>query len=197
MAVPMNEITETIDYNLRMLIDTNLYSKDACPRAWLLSKTKRISPNGICIATYTQDLFDQHHDYIERDEEGNIVGMWANFFDSKIEPVPQQDTAPLFSSITSKITPSGNTNQIRVGGSKTFTVSFFEEDQAIEHDPGTWSFTIDGQNAEELLSLSYPAENKVRVKFNGDDSYIGKILTVQNVSGEDIISSCDVEIIAL
>ena len=184
-------------YNTRMIIDANVLTE---PRAWLISKINRSVSKGVAVFTVTQDLFNEHTDKAIYDENGNVISWWADWNQSVITPeegIPQQDTASLFSSITSKITPSGNTNQIRVGGSKTFTVSFFEEDQVIEYDPGTWSFTIDGENAEELLSLSYPAENKVRVKFNGDDSYIGKILTVQNVSGEDIISSCDVEIIAL
>ena len=170
------------------------------PRVFQVSKVNRTNSKGIVVVTCAQDLANQHTLKADYDENGNVISWWADWNQSVITPeegIPQQDTAPLFSSITSKITPSGNTNQIRVGGSKTFTVSFFEEDQAIEHDPGTWSFTIDGENAEELLSLFYPAENKVRVKFNGDDSYIGKILSISNTTLDEITSSVDVEIIPL
>ena len=184
-------------YNTRMIIDANVLTE---PRAWLISKINRTVSKGVVVFTVTQDLFNEHTDKAIYDENGNVISWWADWNQSVITPeegIPRQDAAPLFSSITSKITPSGNTNQIRVGGSKTFTVSFFEEDQAVEHDQGTWSFTIDGENAEELLSLSYPAENKVRVKFNGDDSYIGKILSINNTTSDEITSSVDVEIIPL
>ena len=54
----MNETTETIYYNLRYIIDTHLYNEDSEWRAWLVSKINRISPNGICNITLTQDRFD-------------------------------------------------------------------------------------------------------------------------------------------
>jgi len=66
----------------------------------------------------------------------------------------------------------------------------------VEHDPGEWSFTIDNEDASDLLYITYPANNKVKIKFKGDDNYIGKILSVTNTSGE-VVSSMEVEIIAL
>ena len=128
MAVPMNEITETIDYNIRMIIDTKLYNPDAENRVWLLSKTKRISPNGICVATFTQDIWDQYHDYIEKDDEGNIIGMWADYFQSSVAPQSDIPDSSLIITTTSKITTSGNSTQLKIGGSKTFTVSYYEDD---------------------------------------------------------------------
>lgn len=196
-AVPLNEITETLFYNKRMIIDSVLYNSDSENRAWLISKIKRFSPNGICVVTLAQDIYDQHRDYIEKDEDGNIIGMWANYYDSSIEPVLIDNSeSTIFSSIVSEITASGNSNQIRIGGSKTFTISFYEGDELIEHDFGSWSFNIDGEDATDILSISFPAENKVRIKFKGDDSYIGKILSITNTS-EEIVSTKDVEIIAL
>lgn len=41
-----------------MLIDSCLYNPDAEPRAWLISKINRISPDGIVRVTLTQDTFD-------------------------------------------------------------------------------------------------------------------------------------------
>jgi len=83
-----------------------------------------------------------------------------------------------------------------VGSYKTFTLTFYEDDSPVDHEVGEWSFTIDGIDASDLLTLSYPAPNKVKAKFNGGDEYIGKILHVINTSGE-IVSAFDVEIIAL
>jgi len=41
-----------------MIIDSNLYNVDSEPRAWLISKVNRISPDGIVRVTLAQDLFD-------------------------------------------------------------------------------------------------------------------------------------------
>lgn len=123
--------------------------------------------------------------------------MYADYFKSAVTPEEgiQEDTS-LFSSITSKITTSGNSTQIRVGGQKTFTATFYEDDNPVEHAAGEWSFSIDGEDISNLLTISYPADNKVRIKFIGDDNYIGKIITVTYTS-EDITSSMDIGIVAL
>lgn len=193
----MTRETETLFYNIRMLIDSKVESE---PRAWLISKVNRISPNGICRVTLTQDNFDQHKDYVEKDDNGNIIGMWANYFISNVEPkpIPIDDIIPS-PTATATITCSGK-QQIRIGGSaKTFTVVFADEDGAsIDALPGTWEFSIDGESVQqELLTLSITG-NRVKVKFLGDDSYIGKILTVTyKVDGEDITSSINVELLPL
>ena len=80
----MNEYTETVYYNLRALIDSNLYNDDSEYRAWLVSKVNRISTKGICNVTLAQDTFNQHTDYIEKDDEGNIIGAWADYWTSSI-----------------------------------------------------------------------------------------------------------------
>ena len=120
--------------------------------------------------------------------------MWADYFKGNL---PQEDSSPTppSSSTTSKITISGTSNQVKIGGSKTFTVSFFEDDQPTEHDPGAWSFYFGEDNAEDYLSISYPAPDKVRIKIKNDDDLIGKILSIKNTSGE-VVSSFNVEIIA-
>lgn len=193
----MTRETETLMYNIRMIIDAKVESE---PRAWLISKVNRISPNGICRVTLTQDNFDQHNDYVEKDGDGNIVGMWANYYNSNVEPTPaiQDDDITLFSSVTSKITCSGR-QQIKIGGSaKTFTVRYYDynDEEISDHVTGSWEFFIDGESLpNNLMNLSYQ-DNKVKVKFLGDDSYIGKILTIKNTS-EDTVSELQIEIIAL
>ena len=125
--------------------------------------------------------------------------MWANYWSSNIEPTPvMQDNDSISSPITSRITCSGKP-QFRIGGSaKTFTVTYYDynDEELPDYEAGDWSFIIDGISVpNELLTLTLSG-NKIKVKFLGDDSYIGKILTITNTSG-DIISSLDVEIIAL
>lgn len=198
MALPLSSITETLTYNHRLIVDSNLYNEDSQPRAWLISKTKRISPNGIVVVTMTQDVFDQHNDYIEKDDNGNIIGKWANYYSSNVEPTLVAEDEPLPSSITSKITCSGKP-QFKIGGSaKTFTVTYYDyDDQEIPDYPiGNWTFTIDGEAVPNNLLTLTAENNKIKVKFLGDDSYIGKIFTITNTSG-DVISSLNIEIIAL
>lgn len=181
-----------------MIIDTKVESE---PRAWLVSKVNRITPNGICRVTLTQDTFDQHKDYIEKDEDGNIIGMWANYYINNVDPMPvviDEEGAIQSDSITATITCSGKP-QFKIGGSaKTFTVNYYDEDgvPVADHEIGEWSFTIDDEPVpEELLTLT-PDGNKIKVKFLGDDLYIGKILTISNTS-EDAIADLQIEIIAL
>ena len=202
IALPLSSITETLTYNHRLLIDSYLYEGASNPNAWLISKTKRISPNGIIVVTTTQDLFNQHTDYIEKNEEGKIIGMWADYYVSEVEPTAAIQAVELLppSSITSVITCTGRP-QFKVGGSaKTFTVSYYNEEneQVQDHPPGEWSFSIDDTPLDtELLTLTPSADGvKIKVKFLGDDSYIGKILTITNTA-EDVAASLRVEIIAL
>lgn len=203
MALPMSSITETLTYNHRLIVDSRLYNEDSQPRAWLISKTKRISPNGIVVVTMAQDVFDEHNDYIEKDENGNIVGMWGNYFNSNITPtpaIPDEETTPLPpSSVTSTVTCSGKP-QFKIGGSaKTFTVTFNDEDGNVitDHDLGSWLFKFgDTLAPDDLFEVAPLDDGRIKVKFLGDDSYIGKILTVINTS-DDVTSSIQMEIIPL
>lgn len=195
--LPMNEISATIFYNQRFIISAPIKE----PLAWRLTKSEDISPKGVRRLTFAQDLFDQHKDYIERDEFGNIIGMYADWFQSEVEPISVLPTdIPTPSPTTTVTITCSGKQQIRIGGSaKTFTVAFADEDGTpVDMLPGTWKFSIDGESVpKELLSLTV-IDNRVKVKFLGDDSYIGKILTVTyKVDDEDITTSLPIEIIAL
>ena len=193
----MTRDTETLMYNIRMIVDTAVESE---PRAWLISKVNRISPNGICRITLAQDTFDQHNDYIEKDSEGNIIGMWANYYNNKIipEPIIPDDTSTP-SSIKSVITCSGK-SIIKIGGSaKTFTLTYYDEEGNIsDYTPGYWALWIDNKRVPNAIVeyIETDDPHKLKIKFLGDDSYIGKILKIRNTS-DDVVAELDVEIIAL
>lgn len=205
-ACPLNTHTETLFYNRRILLDSNLYNSDSEPRTWIVSKVNRISPNGILRLTMAQDLFNQHNDYIERDEDGVVIGLWADYFSSEIAPVPveisvsESEDDINIPTVTSVITCSGRP-QIRIGGSpKTFVVNYYDENnqEISDFEIGNWEFLIDNNpitDYTDLIDLIFE-DNNVKVKFLGDDNYIGKILTVTNVAG-DVTASLDVEIMAL
>ena len=122
----------------------------------------------------------------------------ADWEQSKLEPeeaVPTEEiTTP---SAESRISYSGTTNKIKSGGAKTFTLSFYEDDLPVEHETGEWTFFIDDENITDQLDITYPSPEKVRIKLPNDDDLIGKILSVVNTTPDGIVSSVDVELIAL
>lgn len=192
----MTRETETLFYNHRMIVDTMVESE---PRVWLISKVNRISPNGICRVTLYQDKYDIHKDFVEHDESGNIIGMWADYYGSNLQPEPViiDDPDSIVSQITSSITCSGK-QQLKIGGSaKTLTVIFRDETGEItDYQSGEWSYTIDDVDVTDLLTITAVADGRIKILFNGDDSYINKILKVTFTSGE-ISSSLDLEILPL
>jgi len=163
-----------------MIIDAPVLTQ---PRAWRVTKINRISPNGLVRVTLAQTEFNAHTDYIETNEDGNVIGMWANFFDN----VTPQDPPDTESDITSTISFSGLKPELKVGGSyKKLTITFSDDES---HD-GEWSYEIDGESAIDLLTIltssdsSDVNDNQIKIKFIGDDTYIGKVLTVKYTSDE-------------
>lgn len=184
--LPLNPITEKIWYtnesskNMRVLVSS--FTDNAI--AWQISKVENAQPLGIQKLTLYQDFFDQHRDYIEKDSDGNIIGMWASYFDSEITPTdPSTPTTPP-SFITARI--SASTSTIKVGGSyKNLTVNLFNdsnEDITTEYVDATftWTCSIDNENWTDKVTWRSGTEyNQKKVKFPNDTSVIGKILSVK------------------
>lgn len=166
----MNRDTENIYYNQRLIIDNNVITE---PRTWEVSKVNRINSNGVVLITTAQTMFDPHRDLIEKDDDGNVVGMWASFFDAGYIPQdpPSEDvTVPT-------ITYSGLKPEIKVNGSyKKLTVD--------DDGSGMWNYYISDSDASSLITVltsdtSEDVEfNQIKIKFTGDSSYIGEVLTV-------------------
>lgn len=184
--LPLNPITEKIWYtnesskNMRVLVSS--FTDNAI--AWKISKVENAQPLGIQKLTLYQDFFDQHRDYIEKDSDGNIIGMWADYFDSEIAPTdPSTPTIPP-SSITARI--SAFTSTIKVGGSyKNLTVNLFNdsnEDITTEYADATftWTCSVDNEDWTDKVTWRAGTEyNQKKVKFPNDSSVIGKILSVK------------------
>lgn len=198
-CLPLNRDTEHLYYNTYLVVDAHVLTE---PRVFQISKINRSNSKGIAIYTCAQDLANQHTLKADYDEDGNVIAWWADWKATEIEPVPgvsvSEEIIPISSSTISKITCTGK-SQFKIGGSsKTFTVTYYDKNSEVveDHAVGEWTFTIDDTPVnEELLTLT-PDGNKLKVKFLGDDSYIGKILTITNTS-EDAVASLQVEIIAL
>jgi hypothetical protein len=189
--VPMNRDSEKLYYDQRMIIDAPVLSE---PRAWEISKVNRIAANGLVQVTLAQNKFNQNTDYIEVDEDGDVIGMWADYYSSAVTPT---DTTI---DVTSNITFSGLKPEIKIrGGYKKFTVTFEDSD----FESGVWSFSINGEDATDLVQTLSNAEssdleeNQIKAKFLGYEEYVGKVLTVKYTSDSGVESSLDVSIVSL
>lgn len=193
-AVPLNRDTEKIYYNLRMIVDGNVLTE---PRTWKVTKVNRVAPNGIARITLAQDQFDQHKDYIEVNDRGVVIGKWANYYDEVQQKL--QDTTIPQPTIRGEFTYSGKP-QIKVGGSyKKLTLTFYKNQDILDIKPEHYFFTIDNEDIGSLVSI-IEEDNTIKVKFNGKDEWLGKVMNITNtteIDGYKVITSVDVEIVGL
>lgn len=190
LILPLNTITEKIWYtnenskNMRILVSAFTDN----PVAWIISKVETANNLGLQILTLYQDFFDQNKDYIEKDSDGNIIGLWADYYDSNIEPTDPDTPSPAPSTTYGKITAS--TSTIKVGGSyKTLTLKLYDADNneiTDNYSSATfdWSYYIKGNEMDlsesgvVTLIEGSSVFNQAKIKFADDRSYLGKILVI-------------------
>lgn len=194
--LPFNELTKTIFYDQRIAISQ--YRED--PVVWKTSKIEDMNVQGIIRVTLAQDLWNAHTDFIEKDEDGNVVGMWCDYFaNDDVLPTELEDTP---TKIYSRISYSGVKPDIKEGGNyKKFTVTFYDQDEVIDYRTGHWSFSVDGEDISERIATLSTEEskdvaiNQIKAKLDADNSMIGKILVVGFESDDGIKSELEVNII--
>lgn len=201
--LPLTRDTEHLYYNVRLILDNKVLTE---PRAWRISKINRISQGGITKVTLAQDRFDQNKDYIEFDEDGEIIGMWADYYsDGQVEP---QNPQGYNGNLHSVVSYSGTKPEIKIQGSyKKLSVKFYEEEQETTLYDGSWSYAIRNgeiiipiQDVTGILQVEPVMAGQIKIKFIGDDSYIGKVLIVTysaEVDGTDIVSQTELNITTL
>lgn len=184
--IPLNSITQHFGYsnmigqNQRICVS----AKTPVPLTYKISKINNAKPIGIIQATLDQDNFNQHTDYVERDTEGNIVGMWANYYDNV---VPPPDNHTIVADDIPKCELAAANQTLRVGGSyKTISASFSRNDEDLSDQYSsvtkTWRVYIDGKEITytDLVTVKEDsAANMLKVKFANDRSYINKVITVR------------------
>lgn len=173
------------------------------PITWRISKVEGLTNKGTINYTLYQDLWNPHTDVIERDDDGNLIGLWA---DLKSEPnlpgKPPSDPEVLPIETVgdyAEITCSGTKPQIKVNGSyKTLTIQYYNSGELLKNQiPGEWSYTIDGADASDLIKvLETDNPNQIKIKFLGSEDYLYKYLTVHNVR-DGIATEIKIEIISL
>lgn len=186
--VPLNDVSENLFYNQRLIVD-NLGIKSE-PLAWKITKINRIVSKGIVVVTLAQDRFDQYKDYIETDSNGKTIGMWADYYFDGIEPKDNTDSGKTVSIVYNGI----QNGRIKIGGNaKRFSAVFRDGNT----EDGIWSFYIDDVDVNDLIEINTIDSNNIDVKFIGDDSYIGKDLTIIFESDSGIVASIIMNISAL
>ena len=195
--LPMNDITERIHYisednenNQRLIIST----LSPNPSVWTVSKVQDLNPLGILKLTYKQTVFDEHTDYIDWDTGEMYVDYWIN----DIAPTEEVKS----NTVTAEITALNN--YLKIGGSyKLLTVIFTDEEgndvtenYLSEITTECWKCFIDDEEIteSELVSwLSDSENNKIKIKFEKDFSYLTKVLKVQCIV-EDIVGEIELEL---
>ena len=197
--LPYNDISKTIFYNQRIALSPPL----EVPLAWHVSKVEGVNPLGIMHYTLAQEEWNFHTDVVEYDEDGNVTGMWCDLISQSNLP-PQYNTDPEILPIEpdgnyAEITYGGTKPQIKVNGSyKAVTVSYYNSNELLKNQtPGEWSYYIDDTDATDLVKvLETDSPNTIKVKFLGDENYLGKVLTVKNIR-DNIVAELQLEIISL
>lgn len=182
VLLPLNSITDKIWYtddqskNMRVLVSA--FTEH--PIAWKISKVENSQPLGIQRLTLYQTFFEQNHDYIEKDSDGYIIGMWADYFSDGITPI-DPSVPTLLPSVCSKI--SASTDSLKVGGSyKTLTLNIFkdsDDDITKEYSDAafTWHCSIGDEDWTDKVTWRPAAYNQMKVKFPDDRSQLTKLIT--------------------
>ena len=185
--LPLNSITENLWYtddeskNMRVIVS----SPTPHPIVWTITKIENSSPIGLQKLTLYQNLFDINKDYIERDKNGKIIGMWADYYDYKtdINDYGSKDKEELLTAISSKIETSSNT--LKVGGSyKLLSLHVFNHELDITDSYSkynfSWSCYINDQDfTNQVTWLKQKDFNKIKIKFPNDRKYLNQILNIK------------------
>ena len=187
--LPLNKITETFGYNdhlgdsQRIIIS----AKVPHPNTWQISKLENTKPIGLLKVTIKQVPFNDDTDYIEYDENGNIVSMLADYYSADQSVPVETDPEPRPTTYIG-CTIKSSSPTIKVGGSyRTFTASYYdsegndvsEECAAYSHE---WRFFIEdeyGERIDSILTVKQESDpNVIKVKFPAKNEYIGKRLFI-------------------
>lgn len=182
VLLPLNSITDKIwytdDQSKTMRVLVSAFTDH--PIAWKISKVENSQPLGIQRLTLYQTFFEQNHDYIEKDSDGYIIGMWADYFSDGVTPT-DPSTPTFLPSVYSKI--SASTDSLKVGGSyKTLTLNIFkdsDDDITKEYSDATftWSCSIGDEDWTDKVTWHPAAYNQMKVKFSDDRSQLTKLIT--------------------
>ena len=188
--IPMNSITELFGYNdtlgdaQRIIVS----AKVPHPNTWQVSKIENTKPIGLIKVSIKQVPFNDDTDYVERDEQGNIIAMWADYYsadqstpidESIIPPEPPLYDVTTFLSTTSPT--------IKVNGSyRTVTAKFHDSNgndvtDVIAQYEHAWDVFVCDVNGDRIVGASADIliknvdgdSNCIKIKVSNSKEYIG------------------------
>ena len=193
--LPLNHITEkfwyTDDSNKTMRLVVSAPTE--LPVVWSVTKIENIQPIGIQKLTLYQNIWNEQLDYIERDKFGNIIGMYANYFDSNIVPQDNTTLPPTHTSLYGKIIASNAL--LKVGGNyKTLTLKIFDENdieitEQYSKCKFEWTGNIIGidnfDKEKNIIWKNGESFNQKKIKFKDNRMYLNKVLEVKCIVYDD------------
>ena len=194
--LPLNEITKNIKYNndenfsQRFVISAKIDN----PLVWRVTKLENTRPLGILQLTFKQTSYDEHKDYVEKDDDGNIIGMWADYYGREVEPTDElvfdlEDSNTVIGKIKS------STSTIKVGGSyKTLTAQVFDSygndiTDSYKDYTFNWSYDIGGEVIESFVTWrKMDVFNQIKLKLSNNKSYLNQVMNVKcEIKNKNII----------
>lgn len=183
--VPTNDVTDTIDYDMRFLITRNKQH----PIAWTVSKREDVTPMGITKITFKQDAFNPNTD--------NVEELIADYYQSSLPPEEETEDTPSTDGFMD-ITYSGTKPQIKCGGSfKSFTCALKNNDGSIiENFSPVWKVILpEGRDKDFEISID---NEKLKIKCLPVYDLIGSVVTIQATDqSTNITNSIEVEVVGL
>lgn len=175
--LPWNPISREIFYNQRIILSMPM----DIPLCWQISKAQNTEPRGVLMLTLYQDTYNPVTDYIDKTDPDHWR-MYADYY--KFPATPEfSENEETENTPTGELRISSNTALVKIGGSyKTLTAMVYDEnseDITSNYSSFSWSFALgDGTDATDLVTTSEVpgSANKIKVKFLGDDSYVGQRL---------------------
>ena len=195
-VVPYNKETATLFHNMRIIYSPQIET----PICWRITKVEGINPFGLMNITLYQDMYNPHTDIIEKDENGNWIAAWADYFkESNLPPDKPIEPDPTLSGNYAEITYAGAEPHIKVnGGYKAVTITYYNVDIPLEDQtPGDWSYWIDDTDVTDLIKvLETTSPNTIKIKFLGDENYLGEVLTIKNTR-DRLVAELQLQIVSL
>lgn len=159
-----------------------------------------LAHKGNIMFTFAQTNFDQHNDYIERDNDGKVIGMWADYYNEPNLPSDQPNQLdPTATGDYAEITYAGSEPHIKVNGSyKKITITYYNSDEsAIDQTPGTWEYIMNDIDVSDLVKvLETDSPNTIKIKFLGGEEFLGNVLTIKNTR-DNVVAELQLQIVSL
>lgn len=192
--LPLNKITESFGYNdglgdvQRLIISAKVQR----PNVWQVSKLENTKPIGLLKVTTKQVPFNDDTDYIERDGNDNIIGMWADWFSAdKSTPIDDDPVPTPGTDVRCYLTCTGTTLKSN-GSFRTITAKFIDtegNDVSEEYKQYTheWIYTtvnsesepISGKSADVVTKYVEGDPNTIKIKIQNSRDCIGDCLMVE------------------